>query len=216
MALFRMMQRNNVNVELLCTAVNGHYDRVSMHGIRRTLLENQTAAIGLPLELILLPEEPSMEEYESILLEKVRSLKKRGIDIAGFGDIFLEDLKQYRVNQFQPTGIECDFPIWKMDTRILFENFVSEGWKAITVCVNDHLLGKEFVGRELDASFLRDLPSNVDPCGENGEFHTFCYDGPIFKQSVPFTIGDKVFRGYKDPVDSSKNIGFWFCDLIPK
>lgn len=191
-----------------------------MHGLRRELLEQQAKSLRLPLTTIELPEEPSMEEYNQLMTRTVTDLKSQGYTSCAFGDIFLEDLRAYREEQLKPYAIKCHFPLWKKDTKAIINDFIQLGFKAIVVCVKSELLDKSFVGREIDEKFISDLPFNVDPCGENGEFHTFCYDGPIYSEPINFDIGEKVFREYKNPKKESASeentIGFWFCDLIPK
>lgn len=187
-----------------------------MHGLKRELLEQQANSIGLPLQTIELPEEPSIEDYNAILQNTVLGLQNEGYSHCGFGDIFLEDLRSYREQQLQPYNITCSFPLWKKDTSQLINEFVEQGFRAIVICVKSELLDESFVGREINEGFINDLPSNVDPCGENGEFHTFCFDGPIFSNPVKFEIGEKVYREYKSPNPETDNpMGFWFCDLLP-
>jgi uncharacterized protein (TIGR00290 family) len=212
LALHYLLQDPNYSVEYLLTSVNAHYNRVSMHGLRTELLQQQVNAIGIANGTIELPEQPSNAEYETLMRQKVAQLKASGFDYAAFGDIFLEDLKQYRERQLAAMRIKTVFPLWKKDTRQLLHAFIASGFKAITVCVNAQLLDDSFVGRIIDHDFINDLPKGVDVCGENGEFHTFCYDGPIFKHPVKFSIGETVFKEYKNKETKS---GFWFCDLVP-
>jgi len=189
-----------------------------MHGLRRELLEAQAQAVGIPIQTIELPEEPSMEEYNQLMNKRLLQLKQEGYTQCAFGDIFLDDLRFYRENQLQDFGISSLFPLWKKNTGELLNQFINLGFKAVVVCVNAELLDESFVGREVNSSFLKDLPINVDPCGENGEFHTFCYDGPLFKKEVPFEIGERIYRSYPNPKnensDAEDAIGFWFCDLL--
>lgn len=212
MALHYLKQDKNLEISKLLTTVNGHHDRVSMHGIRRELLHRQFEALGIPATTIELPELPSMEEYESIMFKTVQQLKDDGYADCGFGDIFLEDLRAYREKQLK--GIQCHFPLWGKNTTQLLEDFIDMGFKAIVVCINGDLLDSSFIGRELDRSFLNDLPKNVDPCGENGEYHTFCYDGPIYSAPVPFTVGEKTLREYKKSAgEVHEHPPYWFLDL---
>ena len=220
LAFYYLNKDNNFKVDMLLTAINSHHDRVSMHGLHRDLLIQQTNAIGLPVSTIELPEEPSMEDYNQIMSQAVEKLKADAYTDCGFGDVFLEDLRQYREEQLHDYGIKCHFPLWKMDTKTVIQEFIDLGFKAVVICIKSDLLDQSFVGREVDETFIQDLPNNVDPCGENGEFHTFCYDGPIFNHAVKFTIGEKVFRAYPNPQkddqhNNASTIGFWFCDLIP-
>src|SRR5262249_37226958 len=154
-----------------------------------------------PLVTLELPEQPSMSEYEIAMMDKVRWLKENGITHGVFGDIFLEDLRKYREEKLESAGINCVFPIWRKNTRQLLDVFIDEGFKAVVVCVNERDLDKSFCGRQLDETFCENLPPTVDPCGENGEFHTFVYDGPIFSKPVAFDKGDIVYRRYRAPGD---------------
>jgi len=216
MALHKMLQSGKFEIDKLLTSINSHHDRVSMHGLRRELLEQQANEIGIPLATIELPEEPNMEDYNALMRNTVKSLQSAGYTDCGFGDIFLEDLKTYREEQLKPYNITCHFPLWKRNTKELMQEFIDFGFKAIVICINGNLLDESFVGREIDNDFINDLPSNVDPCGENGEFHTFCFDGPLFSNPIKFEIGEKVYREYKSPSkDSDSEMGFWFCDLLP-
>ena len=212
LALYRLREKNNLKIDRLLTTINSHHDRVTMHGLRRELLIRQAEAIGLPLTTIELPEQPSMKEYETIMATTVNELQENGYTDCGFGDIFLEDLRIYREKQLE--GIKCHFPLWKKDTTKLLLEFIELGFKAVVICINGELLDSSFIGRELDHSFLKDLPNNVDPCGENGEFHTFCYDGPIFSKPVTFELGEKILRKYKKPNGGvNEHTGYWFIDL---
>jgi uncharacterized protein (TIGR00290 family) len=212
MALHHLMQSDEYSVNALLTTVNSHHNRVTMHGLRNELLFDQVKSIGIPSELIQLPESPSMEEYGQLMQEKVDELKVAGYTHSAFGDIFLEDLRKYREEQL--SDFSCVFPLWKRDTKALIQEFMDLGFKAITVCVNAELLDETFVGREIDQSFIDDLPDSVDPCGENGEFHTFCYDGPIFDYPISFERGEKIYRGYPKPGSPDEETGFWFIDLM--
>jgi len=224
LALYNAQKDKRYSIERLLTNMNGKYRRISMHGVREELLTLQAEAIGLPLQKVILPEEPSIKEYENIMKETVEQLQREKFTHAFFGDIFLEDLKKYREEQLSKVGISCVFPLWKRDTVELMHEFIDLGFKTILVCTKAELLPQEFAGRIIDKDFLKDLPKNIDACGENGEFHTFVFDGPIFKKPVPITVGEKVFREYKAPKDEKDNcfinkpataMGFWFCDLLP-
>lgn len=222
LALYYLMQDKNFSVERLLISVNSHHNRVSMHGLRRELMQKQIASIGLPYSTIELPEQPTMNEYEEVMRATVASLKDKGFTDTAFGDIFLEDLRAYREQQLLPYTITPHFPLWKRNTKELVYEMIDLGFKAIVVCIKSELLDQSFAGRIIDRDFINDLPSNVDPCGENGEFHTFCFDGPIFKEPVSFTKGEIVFKEYKAPEDEKDNcfsnnqdrsMGFWFCDI---
>ncbi|NOT77144.1 MAG: diphthine--ammonia ligase [Cyclobacteriaceae bacterium] len=212
LALHELLQNKEYSVEYLLTSVNAHYKRVSMHGLRVELLQEQIRSIGIPGGSLELSEQPTNQEYEAAMFQKVSELKADGFKYAGFGDIFLEDLKKYREEKLAALDIKPLFPLWKRDTRQLIHEFISTGFKAITVCVNAAVLDRSYVGRMVDEEFVNSLPKNIDPCGENGEFHTFCFDGPLFKFPIGFKIGEIVYRDYNTA--ESKN-GFWFCDLLP-
>lgn len=224
LCLHYVMQEKKFEVSCLLTSVNAVHDRISMHGVRRGLLQTQAEAVGLPLETIELPEQPGMEEYERAMQTKVAQLRADGMSHAIFGDIFLEDLKRYREEKLQSAGIECVFPLWKISTQELMQSFLQVGFKAIIVCVNEKMLDKSFCGRLIDEAFVRDLPPGVDVCGENGEYHSFVFDGPIFKQPIPFNKGEIIYRKYSapqtnndtcNPMNQPSAYGFYFCDLLP-
>lgn len=210
LTLHKVLEDPAYTVDSLLTSVNAAYHRVSMHGVRRRLLEAQAASIGLPLQTIELPEQPDMDEYEGAMREKVSSLKERGCTHAIFGDIFLEDLRRYREEKLESMGVTCIFPLWKIPSQALMQEFLEKGFKAIIVCVNTRWLDKSFCGRIIDEAFLKDLPADVDPCGENGEYHSFVFEGPIFKYPIPFEKGEIVYKEYKGPEGPAK---FYFCDL---
>ena len=190
-----------------------------MHGVRTELLRQQAASIGISLKLIELPEQPTMVEYEQEMLAKVNEIKSEGIRESIFGDIFLEDLRKYREEKLAASGMNAVFPLWKIPTAELMNEFIVAGFKAIVVCVNEAFLDKSFCGRLIDRSFVNDLPATVDVCGENGEYHSFVFDGPILKKPILFQKGEVVYREYAGPkdvaADKGKEYGFYFCDLVP-
>ncbi|WP_035141340.1 Dph6-related ATP pyrophosphatase [Flavobacterium daejeonense] len=228
LALYKILQNPDFKIEYLLTSVNHQFQRISMHGVRVELLEQQAKSIGIPLEIMQIPEMPSMEVYENVMQQTLEKLKEKGITHSVFGDIFLEDLRQYREDKLATIGFEGVFPIWKIPTKDLIQEFIASGFKTIVVCVNERYLDQSFVGRIIDQQFIDDLPENVDVCGENGEFHTFCFDGPIFQKPIEFETGEIVYRKYEKPKQESSNTacdsddstaydyGFWYCDLIPK
>jgi len=228
LALYKILQNSEFEINCLLTSVNQQYQRISMHGVRVELLEQQAESIGIPLEIMQIPEMPTMEVYEEVMQQTLEKLKKKGITHSVFGDIFLEDLRKYREDKLTTMGFEGVFPIWKIPTQDLIQEFIALGFKTIVVCVNERYLDKSFVGRVIDQQFIDDLPDNVDVCGENGEFHTFSFDGPIFNKPIDFEIGEIVYRKYEKPKQDSSNTacdtndstaydyGFWYCDLIPK
>ena len=224
LALYHLLKDKNYSVEKLLTNISGDYHRISMHGVREELLQQQAEAIGVPLQKLILPHEPSMIEYEKCMAETMADLKKEMFTHSVFGDIFLEDLKAYREKQLGTIGMTAVFPLWQRDTTELINEFIDLGFKTIVVCVNEKFLDKSFCGRIIDSDFIKDLPENVDVCGENGEFHTFVFDGPIFKNKVEFTKGEIISRKYAAPKQQSDNCfqpavadeyGFYFCDLLP-
>ena len=214
LCLYKALRNGRYNITTLLTSVNAVHNRISMHGVRRSLLYAQAEAIGLPLQTIELPEEPEMAEYEEAMNNKVQQLKQTGCTHAIFGDIFLEDLKLYREQKLQQHGITCVFPLWKMDTTVLVKEFIQLGFKSMVVCVNSAYLDKSFCGRVIDEDFLNDLPPNVDPCGENGEFHSFVFEAPLFKEAIPVTKGEVVYKEYAAPGNTGQSYGFYFCDIM--
>jgi uncharacterized protein (TIGR00290 family) len=224
LALYHIMKDKDYPVKKLLTNMSGAYNRISMHGVREELLDRQAKAIGIPLQKLVLSDHPSMQEYEKDMMQAMQCLKEENFTHGVFGDIFLEDLKAYREHQLAKMGMAAVFPIWKRDTAVLIKEFIELEFKAIVVCINEKHLDKSFCGRIIDNSFIKDIPGDVDVCGENGEFHTFVYDGPIFKQPVTFAKGEIVYREYtapKERTDScfqatgTEEYGFYFCDLLP-
>ena len=229
LALYKVLQNPDFEISCLLTSVNQEFQRISMHGVRVSLLEQQAESLGIPLEIMQIPEIPTMEAYENVMSETLIKLKNKGITHSIFGDILLEDLRKYREEQLSKIGFEAVFPLWQIPTIDLIQEFIGLGFKTIVVCVNERFLDKSFVGRVIDQNFINDLPENVDVCGENGEFHTFTFDGPIFSKPIDFEIGEIVYRKYEKPKqENSSNtacntntsdafdFGFWYCDLIPK
>lgn len=204
MALHELRRDARYEIAGLLTTVTETYDRISMHGVRRELLERQAVALGLPLEIVWIPPACANTEYEARMEAALLRWKARGIRHVAFGDIFLQDLREYRERNLARVGMEAIFPIWLRPTDKLMREFIGLGFRAVTVCVDPEKLDESFVGREIDEEFVNDLPADVDPCGENGEFHSFVYDGPRFAQPVEITRGEIVQRE-----------GFWFCDLMP-
>ncbi|EKT4549533.1 diphthine--ammonia ligase [Flavobacterium psychrophilum] len=228
LALYKTLQDTEIEIISLLTSVNKKHNRISMHGVRTQLLVQQAKSIGLPLHIMEIPEMPSMNDYEEVMQKTLKNFKEKGISHSIFGDIFLEDLRKYRENKLAEMQLEAIFPLWKIPTKALILEFLALGFKTIVVCVNERNLDKSFVGRVIDAQFIADLPDDVDLCGENGEFHTFTFDGPIFEKPIDFEIGEIVYRKYEKPKQESSNtacdtsssdafdFGFWYCDLIPK
>ena len=205
MALQAMIS-SGYEITVLLTTITKDYDRISMHGVPTVLLERQGKSLGLPIEKVYIAKNASIKEYESQMKHRLLHYQNRGVSSVVFGDIFLEDLRQYREESLAELGMRGIFPIWKKDTAELARRFVHLGYKAVVTCVDTEALNPAFSGREFDEQFLSDLPPTVDPCGENGEFHSFVYDGPIFKQKITHRKGAVVLRENR----------FSFCDLIPE
>lgn len=192
-----------VEVTGLLTTLNGAVDRVAMHGVRREILEAQAAAVGLPLLALHLPDPCSNDEYERVMRRAIDRARTEGITHVAFGDLFLQDVRSYREKQFAGTGIEPLFPIWgdQTDTPALARKMMEQGARAVITCIDTEQIPREFLGREFDEALLRDLPKAVDPCGERGEFHTLCHDGPAFQHSLTTVPGETVERGRFHYVD---------------
>lgn len=223
LALYHSLQSNQWDIQGLLTSVNEQYGRISMHGVRTELIAAQADRLGLPLHLLNLPGDVSMEIYNTRMRETLLSLQVQGVTDSIFGDIFLDDLRQYREEQLQQVGLKATFPLWQRNTTELVHEFVDLGFRAVLVCVNDSHLSADFAGRELNLDLLKDLPRTVDPCGENGEYHSFVYDGPIFLSPIPFVKGEVVRRTYTrssdtdchaDKPDKVWDTGFWYQDLL--
>jgi len=204
MALYEIQKGKRYEIISLLTTITEGYDRISMHGVPRILVEQQAYSLGLPLEKVFISKDSSNEEYESNMKKILTKFKQAGVLLVVFGDVFLEDVKEYRENNLSKLGMRGLFPIWGRDTAELTRNFIALGFQAITTCADAKVLNKSFVGRILDKQFLAELPTNVDPAGENGEFHSFVFDGPIFRERIAFKLGKQVLR------DS-----FYFLDLLP-
>lgn len=203
-ALYELRKNKAYKIEALLTTVTEGYDRVSMHGVRSLLVGEQAKALGLPLEKVNIAKNSSNEDYEEKMAETLRRFKNDNIHSVGFGDIFLEELRKHRENNLAKLQMSAIFPLWKKDSKKLADSFIDLGFKAILTCVDTKFLDASFAGREFDKKLLSDLPGSVDPCGENGEFHTFVYDGPIFDQEISVIRGEVVLRDER----------FCFCDLL--
>ncbi|MBA3827648.1 MAG: adenine nucleotide alpha hydrolase [Taibaiella sp.] len=202
------------HVSTLLTTLNVEHDRVFMHGLREQLLDMQAERMKLPINKVKLPPSPDDSLYKEAMKNVLTMLKKLGVTVAAFGDIFLEDLKLYREEQLSQAGMKATFPLWKMDTKELISIITEKGIEAIIVCVNERCLGKEYLGRKIDAAFLEGLPPDVDPCGENGEFHTFVYNAPYFSAPIRIKQGEIVYRNYATE-GSTWDTGFYFLDILP-
>ncbi len=215
--LHLLQQDPQFEVKTLLTTVTEEYQRVSMHGLRRELLQAQADKVGLALREIVLPPGYDMDTYDQKVGEALADLKDQGLSLSAYGDIFLEDLRQYRESFMTAQGFTCLFPLWQQDTRKLYLEMLKVGLKAITVCVDGNVLDESFVGRVLDEQFLQDLPEGIDPCGENGEFHTFVYDGPMFSGPVPFEQGERRKQVFPNQHEQGpREFVYWYCDLLPQ
>ena len=202
--IIRTQKDENIEIAALLTTVTEGYDRISMHGVRRDLLLQQADALGYPLEEILIPQACTNEIYEQRMQDICKNARARGITAAAFGDLFLEEVRAYRVEHMSRIGMRCIFPVWTRPTSEFAKEFIDLGFRAVVVCVDTNAIGAEFAGREYDRDFVKALPASADPCGENGEFHSFVYDGPIFSRPVQVQRGEKVLRENR----------FCYCDLI--
>jgi uncharacterized protein (TIGR00290 family) len=205
LALHEAIKSGRYDVRALLTTVTEDYDRISMHGVRSELLEKQASAIGIGLEKVFISKNGSNDEYEAKMRQALEKQAALGVSGVIFGDIFLEDLKKYREDKLSAVKMKGIFPIWKANTAALANKFLDHGFRAVITCVDTKVMPREFAGRQFDESFLYDRPSGVDPCGENGEFHSFVYDGPIFRERVNFTLGDTVMRENR----------FCYRDILP-
>jgi len=203
-ALHVLRQAGEVEVVGLLTTLNQAFDRVAMHGVREALLEAQAEAVGLPLWKVPLPWPCPNEAYEALMAQACAKAAADGIGAMAFGDLFLEDVRDYRIQKLAGTGLTPLFPIWDPDTATLARRMVAAGLKATLACVDPRALDASFAGRVFDAALLAELPASVDPCGERGEFHTFAWDGPMFSHPVSVRNGEVVERD-----------GFVFADLVP-
>lgn len=204
LALREILRAGQFEVAALVTTCTEGYDRISMHGVRCALLDRQVAELGIPLRKVFIPQRASNDEYEARMKQAFGEYKSFGITKVAFGDLFLEDIRRYRNRLLAAIGMTALYPVWGMNTRDLARAFVRDGFRAVLVCTDPRALDKSFAGRTLDDTLLDDLPAPVDPCGENGEFHTFVFQAPIFNQSIRCACGEIVLRDH-----------FYFADLLP-
>jgi uncharacterized protein (TIGR00290 family) len=202
-ALYTLQNDPNFEVVGLYTTVNKKFDRVAMHAVRVELLKLQAESLGLPIEIIELPFPCSNEAYESIMRNFLETVQKRDVEAMAFGDLYLEDIRKYREDKLKDSGYDIVSPIWGCDTKELSEKMITAGVKTVVTCVDPSQLDVSFCGRMYNKTFLEDLPEQVDPCGENGEFHSFVFDGPMFKWPVPVVVGEAIERD-----------GFVFTDIV--
>jgi uncharacterized protein (TIGR00290 family) len=205
MAAYQLLASQKYEIASLLTTVTEGYDRISMHGVRRSLLEQQADSLGVPLHQIMIPKDCPNQIYEARMREALEHFKARGITKVAFGDLFLQEVKQYRDERLAQAGMTGLYPIWMRDTGELVSTFIDLGFRAILCCVDTQAIDASFAGREIDQALLRDLPDSADPCGENGEYHSFVYAGPIFKRPIPCRAGERVLRTAR----------FNYCDILP-
>ena len=204
LALQALLASPGLRVEALITTLTRDFNRISMHGVRRELLEAQAASLRIDLWPNFIPAGAGNAEYERVMGHAFADCRAHGIHTVAFGDLFLEDIRAYRDRLAAAQGMKTVYPIWRRDTDRVIREFLDDGFKAVVVCVDPRQLDPSFAGRLIDDQFVADLPPTVDPCGENGEFHSFVFDGPIFRQPVRFSLGEVVYRDE-----------FWFRDLEP-
>jgi len=204
MALYELQKSRKYEVISLLTTITEGHDRVSLHGVRRALVRKQTQSLGLPLEEVFIPQDCPNQEYESRMRAALARFRGASVSRVAFGDIFLEEVRRYREDNLSRLDMKGLFPLWGRDTAELIPSFIASGFQAVTTCVDAKVLDDGFVGRILNREFLASLPASVDPAGENGEFHSFVFNGPIFQEKINYDLGDKVRR------DS-----LHFCDLLP-
>ena len=216
LTLYKVLRDKNYQVETLFTTISHQLRRITMHGVREVLLDAQAAALELPLKKLELPASNTMDLYNELMAKHMQEFKEQGITHSVFGDIHLEDLKKYREEQLQQVGLNAVFPIWKQPVQEVVREFIDLGFKAVVVCASARYMDESFVGRTIDDAFIKDLPKEVDVCGENGEFHSFVYDGPIFKRPVAFELGEVIYKDYGIAgKEVNYDTGFYFRDLKP-
>lgn len=204
-ALYEIIRNGNYKVYHLLTTITEGYNRVSIHGVRQTLLEAQVKSLGLPLRKVYIPKNASNEDYEFKMEEALTEYIRQGVSSVVFADIFLEEVRKYRETNLSKIGMRGLFPLWGRNTEELAHRFIDAGFQAVITCIDSAVMNKKFVGRSFDKQLLDELPSNVDPCGEKGEFHSFVYDGPLFRKGVVYKKGGIILRDKR----------FYYCDLIP-
>ncbi|MGC8824231.1 MAG: diphthine--ammonia ligase [Bacteroidales bacterium] len=205
LALHYLKQQQAFEVVYLLTTITETYQRISMHGVRLELLEQQAAALKIPLLIVPIPPNCTNEIYEDRMLNTLKQLKDKGIHTFAFGDIFLSDVRQYRENQLDRLNLKAIFPLWGIDSAYLARQFINLGFKAILSCVDTQQINASFAGHEFNLQLLNSLPTSADPCGENGEFHTFVFDGPLFHFPLKINKAEKVMRDNR----------FCYCELTP-
>lgn len=216
LALYDIMRENKYTIVDLHTTFNEETGRVGMHGIKQDLIEQQADSMGIPLKKIIVPSATNNDAYEKAMSDFYSEQVKEGVEAIVFGDIFLEDLKKYRLDLLKSFGLSSIFPIWKKDSLALAKRFSEEGFKAKICCVNHKYLEQTYLGDELDFELMSSFPQPVDPCGENGEFHSFVYEGPIFKWPIQIREGDRVIKSYESKLadDKVESFSFGFLEIL--
>jgi uncharacterized protein (TIGR00290 family) len=221
-ALYKILQDEVYDVQYLLSTINGQNNRLSMHGVAEALIQAQADSIGIPLIKVYVYE-PSNDEYEQQMHTALIHAKAQGIHTIIYGDIYLEDLRQYREEKMALVNMQCIFPLWKMSTTLVVHHFINLGFKSYTCCINDGYLNDTHVGTLINKNFVLLLPTNVDACGENGEYHSYCFDGPIFKTPIHVQVAQKIYMPIQtaniDCPISIKEIntkGFWYAELLLK
>lgn len=212
LALFYALEQG-VKIDLLFTTLSEKYRRISMHGVKEELLDAQAKSIGIPLKKMFLPENASMETYSELYKKILNELKEEGYDTAYFGDIYLEDLKKYREERLAEVGFKAEFPLWNIPTEKISKDFIELGFQTKIVAINGEKLNKSFVGRNYTLGFIRDLPKEIDVCGENGEFHSFCFNGPIYKEKINVKTGEIIEKTYDLDKEKGLKSKYYFAEL---
>ena len=212
LALFYALEKG-IKIDLLFTTLSEKYRRVSMHGVKEELLDAQAKSIGIPLRKMFLPENASMSTYDALYKKTLNELKDDGFKNAYFGDIYLEDLRKYREDKLAEVGFNAIFPLWGIPTEKISNDFFQLGFETKIVAVNGQVLGKSFVGRDYTKEFIKDLPSEIDVCGENGEFHSFCFAGPIYKESIEIKLGPIIEKYYDLDKEKGLKSQYFFAEL---
>jgi uncharacterized protein (TIGR00290 family) len=213
LALHTVLQEKKYSVEFLFTSLSRQFQRVSMHGVRKEMITRQAMALGIHSRKLYLPEQTDMSIYDQFMQNEMLLMKERGITNSVFGDIFLEDLRKYREEKLQALSIKAHFPLWKKDTTLLLKQFIDLGYRSIIVSIDKQKLDERFLGQTLSYDLINELPSGVDPCGENGEFHTFVYSGPIFSEEIKIQKSEIVRKNY---THEGKIFEYAFLDILPQ
>lgn len=216
-ALYHLLKSNEYEVVGLLTTINGNLKRVSMHGVHEDMIKLQAEKLNLPLHIVYVYE-ANNEEYEKAMENYLLKLKTQNINTIAFGDIFLEDLKAYREKKMSSIGMRAIFPLWKRNTKELIHEMIELNFKTITCCIQSSLSEHDFLGKIINEEFIAKLPSGIDPCGENGEFHTFCFSGPIYPQTILIQTAEKVHKTYSFVNEKGENCesGFWYIEIQPQ